>query len=135
MLIKICLHFHAIWYNELGFWENYQASLIGKQCRVKIKLCRCASWYGSTPVANALWLIFVKHSLYSIDGDLPFANTTCLHQTSSKKIWKFSINERIIIEWSWKRCVKIMSNSLFATIISKIVCCRCVRMHMQVGKG
>ena len=44
------------------------------------------------------------------------------------------ITESIIIEkWQMEKLL-IMSNFSFSQIFSKVVCCRCVKMHLQVGK-
>ena len=55
------------------------------------------------------------------------------------KTWKITINENLIIKKSWKHCDKrrnclFWAISSFATF-SKVVCCSCFKMRLQVGKG
>ena len=56
------------------------------------------------------------------------------------KMWKISLIVGIIIEKSWKHCGKMRNYSFWtiyhlATRVSKVVCCRCVKLRLQVGKG
>ena len=52
---------------------------------------------------------------------------------------KISINDSIRIEYSWNNCGKkrnlsVWAISSFATIFSKVVCCRCTKMRQNMGK-
>ena len=50
-------------------------------------------------------------------------------------LWQKEINKSRLIEKSCKKCGKWRSLSPFATLFSKVVCRRCVRMRLEMGKS